>query len=214
MFCHNNPWITIAEARLGRGERAFATYRRVCPAWLEERVEKHRTEPYVYAQMIAGKEAARTGEAKNSRLTGTAAWSFVAVSQWILGIRPEYDGLRIDPCLLPQWEGFTVARTFRGSRYRIRVRNPWHVSRGVASMNVHGRELEDSLIPAATPSERPAPSSLSTPPGLHPVEVLTGTAAQGCWRAGADGGHSVLDAGKAAAEGPRCADRPIEGRAE
>ena len=99
MFCHNNPWVMIGEARLGRGERAFEYYRKICPAYLEEQAELHRTEPYVYAQMIAGRQAARPGEAKNSWLTGTAAWNFVALSQWILGIRPEYDGLRIDPCV-------------------------------------------------------------------------------------------------------------------
>jgi len=184
VFCHNNPWITIAEACLGRGERAFETYRRICPAWLEERGELHKTEPYVYAQMIAGKQAARPGEAKNSWLTGTAAWSFVAVSQWILGIRPDFDGLRIDPCLPPAWEGFTVERTFRGRRYRIRVRNPRHVSRGVASVELDGRRLEGNLLPAAAGDSAPA--------GRHEVEVLMGEAGEaggpGRRRPGAAGG--------------------------
>jgi hypothetical protein len=99
VFCHNNPWRVIAEALLGRGERAFEYYRKICPAYLEENSRLHKTEPHVYAQMIAGKEAARPGEAKNSLLIGTAAWNFAAVSQWILGIRPEYEGLRIDPCI-------------------------------------------------------------------------------------------------------------------
>jgi cellobiose phosphorylase len=163
VFCHNNPWITIAEAGLGRGERAFETYRKICPAFLEDRGELHKTEPYVYAQMIAGKQAARPGEAKNSWLTGTAAWSFVAVSQWILGVRPEYDGLRIDPCLPPRWDGFTVERTFRGSRYRIRVSNPAHVSRGVASLAMDGQRLNGSLIPPCGDS------------GPHEVEVVMGS---------------------------------------
>jgi cellobiose phosphorylase len=149
VFCHNNPWIVIAETRLGRGERAFEYYRKICPAYLEDS-ERHKTEPYVYAQMIAGKEAARPGEAKNSWLTGTAAWNFVAVSQWILGIRPEYEGLRIDPCLPPDWEGFTVERSFRGSRYRIEVRNPQRVSRGVVTVRLDGRELAGNLVPAAS----------------------------------------------------------------
>ena len=96
-------------------------------------------EPYIYAQMISGKAAPRKGEAKNSWLTGTASWNFVAVSQWILGIRPEYDGLRIDPCLPADWEGFIVERSFRGCRYRIEVRNPRHVSRGVAAVKLDGR---------------------------------------------------------------------------
>jgi cellobiose phosphorylase len=161
VFCHNNPWVMIAEARLGRGERAFEYYRKICPAYREQEAELHRTEPYVYAQMIAGPQAARPGEAKNSWLTGTAAWSFVALSQWILGIRPEYDGLRVDPCIPSEWEGFTVERVFRGSRYRIRVDNPRHVSRGVAALRVDGREVEGNLVPPAGE-------------GLHAVEAVLG----------------------------------------
>ena len=112
--------------------------------------------------MIAGKEAARPGEAKNSWLTGTAAWNFVAISQWILGIRPEYDGLRIDPCLPADWEGFTVERSFRGCRYRIEVRNPQHVSRGVVTVRLDGLQIEGNLVPAASDG---AP---------HAVEVVMG----------------------------------------
>ncbi len=160
VFCHNNPWVMIGEARLGRGERAFEYYRRICPAYQEGQAELRRTEPYVYAQMIAGRQAARPGEAKNSWLTGSAAWNFVALSQWILGIRPEYDGLRIDPCIPPDWEGFTVERTFRGGRYRIRVSNPQHLSRGVASLRLDDRELSGNLVP---PVEGP-----------HSVEVALG----------------------------------------
>jgi cellobiose phosphorylase len=160
VFCHNNPWVMIAEARLGRGERAFEYYRKICPSYGQQ-PELRRTEPYVYAQMIAGPQAARPGEAKNSWLTGTAAWNFAALSQWILGIRPEYDGLRIDPCLPPDWEGFSVERVFRGCRYRVRVANPWHVSRGVACLRVDGREIEGSLVP---PVEG----------GLHEVEAILG----------------------------------------
>jgi cellobiose phosphorylase len=162
VFCHNNPWIMIGEARLARGGRAFEYYRKICPAFLEDAAERHKTEPYVYAQMIAGKEAARPGEAKNSWLTGTAAWNFVAVSQWILGIRPEFDGLLIDPCLPPDWDGFTVERAFRGSRYRIEVSNPAHVSRGVAAVRVDGRQIAGNLIPAAGDG------------ALHTVQVLMG----------------------------------------
>ncbi len=144
------------------GERAFEYYRKICPSY-QEQAELHRTEPYVYAQMIAGRQAARPGEAKNSWLTGTAAWNFVALSQWILGIRPEYDGLRIDPCIPPDWEGFTVERAFRGSRYRIRVANPQHVSRGVVSLRVDGREVAGNLVPPAGG-------------GLHAVEAVLGLA--------------------------------------
>src|SRR5690606_1397139 len=115
IFCHNNPWIAIAETVIGRGDRAFEVYAKTAPAYLEDVSEIHRMEPYVYSQTIAGRDAPRFGEAKNSWLTGTAAWNFVAISQWILGIRPEYDGLRVDPCI-PSWlEGFTVERRFRGA---------------------------------------------------------------------------------------------------
>jgi len=99
IFCHNNPWIACAEAVLGRGDRAFEIYSRIAPAYLEEISEIHKLEPYVYAQMIAGRDAPNEGQAKNSWLTGTAAWNFVTISQWILGIKPDYDGLKIDPCI-------------------------------------------------------------------------------------------------------------------
>jgi cellobiose phosphorylase len=160
VFCHNNPWIMIAEVRLGRAERAFEYYRKICPAYLEEKSSVHKTEPYVYAQMIAGKEAACPGEAKNSWLTGTAAWNFVAVSQWILGIRPEYEGLRIDPCIPRAWDGFTVRRTFRGDSYRIVVKNPGHLSRGVAEIRLDGRPLKENLVPPVGDG------------GAHEVEVI------------------------------------------
>src|SRR5690554_3449049 len=116
----------IAETVIGRGDRAFELYRKIAPAYREEISDVHRMEPYVYSQMIAGKDAGRHGEAKNSWLTGTAAWNFVAVSQWILGIRPDYDGLIIDPCIPSDWNGFTVTRKFRGATYRITVKNPSH----------------------------------------------------------------------------------------
>ena len=148
VFCHNNPWIVIAEALLGRGERAFEYYSKICPSFLEKDFDLHKTEPFVYAQMIAGRQAAKPGEAKNSWLTGTAAWSFVAVSQWILGIRPEYDGLRIDPCIPRGWDGFTVERSFRGALYRIVVENPDHVCKGVIRIRLDGRPLQENLIPA------------------------------------------------------------------
>ncbi len=121
VFCHTNPWIQIAEARLGRGDRALDYYLRINPSAREEISEVHRCEPYAYAQMIAGKEAVKPGEAKNSWLTGTAAWSYVAVTQWILGIRPTFDGLKIAPVVPEDWTAFDVQRTFRGVRYLIHV---------------------------------------------------------------------------------------------
>ena len=147
IFCHNNPWISIAETVVGRGNRAWQVYTRTCPAYIEDISEIHRTEPYVYSQMIAGKDAPNFGEAKNSWLTGTAAWTFLNVSQYILGIRPDYDGLRIDPCIPSFLNGFTAKRDFRGTTYRIEVVNPDHVEKGVASVMVDGVTIEGNLIP-------------------------------------------------------------------
>ncbi|MDC7227789.1 MAG: glycosyl transferase [Spirochaetales bacterium] len=130
IFCHNNPWIIIAEAVAGRGEKAFDYYSRIAPAYIEEISDLHRTEPYVYSQMIAGSEAGRSGQAKNSWLTGTAAWNWVAASQWILGIRPSFDGLVIDPCLPPEMKKVEVVRYFRGTRYEIKIDNPDGLSKG------------------------------------------------------------------------------------
>ena len=151
IFCHNNPWITCAETVLGHGDRAFQVYRRTCPAYVEEFSEIHRTEPYVYSQMVAGRDAASFGEAKNSWLTGTAAWSFLSISQSILGIRPELDGLRIDPCIPRTLKGYRVTRAFRGAVYQITVDNTAGVERGIASITVDGTALEGQLLPLAAP---------------------------------------------------------------
>jgi cellobiose phosphorylase len=147
IFCHNNPWIMIAETVLGRGERAFEYWKKIAPAYLEDESEVHRLEPYVYAQMIAGKEAARHGEAKNSWLTGTAAWNFVAISQHMLGVRPDWDGLRVRPCIGAEIGSYTVTRRCRGAEYRIHVRNGGH-SR-VPRLTVDGRPLDGDLVPYA-----------------------------------------------------------------
>ena len=149
IFCHNNPWIVCAEAELGHGNRAFQVYRRTAPAYIEDISEIHRTEPYVYSQMIAGKDAPSFGEGKNSWLTGTAAWTFLSVSQAILGIKPTLDGLQIDPCVPADCSGFTAEREYRGARYRIRVENPEHVEYGVASVTVDGREQESNILAPA-----------------------------------------------------------------
>ena len=148
IFCHNNPWVSIAETCIGRGNRAFLIYRRTAPAYIEDISHIHRTEPYVYSQMIAGKDAPRHGEAKNSWLTGTAAWAFVNVSQYILGIRPEFDGLRIDPCIPAELEEFTVTRSYRGAVYSIHVTNPGHVEKGIAAITLDG-------VPVSSPVLRP-----------------------------------------------------------
>ncbi len=146
IFCHNNPWISIAETVVGRGNRAFEVYRKTCPAYLEDISEIHRTEPYVYSQMIAGKDAPRHGEAKNSWLTGTAAWTFYNVSRFILGIKPEYDGLSIDPCVPDTMKEFTVTRKFRGDEFVIHVDNSAGVCKGVVSVTVDGEKLEGNVL--------------------------------------------------------------------
>ena len=121
IFCHTNPWVMIAEAILGHGDKALDYYLRINPSRREEISDLHRCEPYVYAQMIAGRDADCFGEAKNSWLTGTAAWNYVAITQWILGIRPEYEGLRIEPAMPSHWKGYRVIRKFRGVEYDIEV---------------------------------------------------------------------------------------------
>ena len=147
IFCHNNPWISIAETVVGRGNRAWQVYTRTCPAYIEDISEIHRTEPYVYSQMIAGKDAPNFGEAKNSWLTGTAAWTFLNVSQYILGIRPDYNGLVVDPCIPASLDGFSAKRDFRGVTYHITVKNPNGAEKGVASMTVDGTPVEGNMIP-------------------------------------------------------------------
>ena len=146
IFCHNNPWISIAETVIGRGNRAFEVYKKTCPAYIEDISEIHRTEPYVYSQMIAGKDAVRHGEAKNSWLTGTAAWTFYNISRFILGIMPVYDGLKIDPCIPDTLKEFTVTRKFRGDIYKIHVDNSASVCKGVVSVIVDGNAIEGNTI--------------------------------------------------------------------
>jgi len=147
VFCHNNPWIMIGETVVGNGDRAWEYYRKICPSYLEEISDLHKTEPYVYAQMIAGKDAYKPGEAKNSWLTGTASWNFYAITQYILGIRPDFDGLLIDPCIPTHWKGFKATRKFRGDTYRIEVLNPDGKSKGVKTVIVDDLPYKSNLIP-------------------------------------------------------------------
>ena len=149
IFCHNNPWIMIAETIIGRGDKAFDYYKRIAPSYLEEISDLHRTEPYVYSQMVAGKDAVRHGEAKNGWLTGTAAWNFVAASQYLLGVRPEHEGLRVSPCLPAELPAFTVTRRCRGATYRIQVRNSGQGGR--ARLRVDGKPIDGEVVPWARP---------------------------------------------------------------
>ena len=145
IFCHCNPWIMIAETRIGRGDRAYDYYLRINPSAREAISEIHRCEPYVYAQMIAGRDAPAHGEAKNSWLTGTASWNYVAITQWILGIRPTYQGLEISPVIPSEWRGFTAVRYFRGIRYNIEVER-----RGLGNhprLELEGQPIAGTVVP-------------------------------------------------------------------
>ena len=158
IFCHNNPWIIIAEAIAGRGDDAFAHWAKIAPSYTEDRSELHKVEPYVYSQMVAGKDAAKPGEGKNSWLTGTAAWNWYAISEYILGVKPDYDALVIDPCVPKSLKRFTVTRRFRGGEYVIAVTNRRGVGHGVESVKMDGILLADNRLPVR--------------PGRHCVEVV------------------------------------------
>lgn len=149
IFCHNNPWIACAETVLGHGNRAFEVFKKTCPVYLEDISDIHRTEPYVYCQMVAGRDAATFGEGKNSWLTGTAAWTFTTISQYILGIYPTLDGLKINPCIPSDVDKYTVDRFYRGARYHITVTNPSHVEHGIRSLTVDGSPIDGCVIPPA-----------------------------------------------------------------
>jgi cellobiose phosphorylase len=145
IFCHNNPWIMIAETKVGNGDQAHNYYLRINPSAREEISHIHRCEPYIYAQMIAGKDAPSHGEAKNSWLTGTAAWNYVAITQWILGIRPTLDGLQIAPVIPAAWNGFTATRVFRGAQYHIMVRREGPGS--TIALSVNGQPQKGDIVP-------------------------------------------------------------------
>ena len=160
IFCHNNPWVIIGETVLGRGDYAWEYFRKICPSYTEENSALHKVEPYVYSQMIAGKDAAKPGEAKNSWLTGTAAWNWYAITQYILGIKPAYKGLEINPCICSQWKEYTVRRRFRGGIYEITVQNPDGVCKGVREMYLDGQKIEGNIVPCV--------------PDEHKVTVILG----------------------------------------
>jgi len=162
IFCHNNPWIMIGETKLGHGDRAFEYYSKIAPAYLEEISDLHKVEPYVYCQMIAGKDAFKPGEGKNSWLTGTASWNYYAITQYILGIRPDFDGLLVDPCIPSNWKEYKITRIFRGDTYNITITNPSNICKGVQSMIVDGQTIDGNIIPIAGDK------------GIHSVEIILG----------------------------------------
>lgn len=161
IFCHNNPWVIIGETVAGRGDDAWSHYTKILPSYVEEKYQTlHKVEPYVNCQMVAGKDAARPGEGKNSWLTGTAAWMWYTVSEFILGIKPSYDGLTIDPCLPTSAKEYEVCRKFRGAEYIIKVKNPKGVNKGVRSLLLDGQRMEGNTVPFNE--------------GRHTVEVVMG----------------------------------------
>jgi cellobiose phosphorylase len=162
IFLHPNPWAIIAETLLGNGDRAYEYYAQINPAAKNDMMEIYECEPYVYPQNVLADEHPQFGMARNTWLSGTSSWTYQAATQWILGVRAEYDGLRVDPCIPSTWEGFSMARRFRGSLIRITVHNPQKVCRGVARMTLDSKEINGNIIPI-----QPAG-------GEHVVEVWLG----------------------------------------
>ncbi len=153
IFLHSNPWVMIAEAKMGNGERAYEYYRQINPASRNDDLETFESEPYCYPQNILGDEHKQFGLGRNAWLSGTSSWTYVAGTQWILGVRPEFDGLIVDPCIPASWPEFTVSRRFRGALYHIRVTNPKHVCRGVSEMRVNGEIIQGNKAPVFTSGE-------------------------------------------------------------
>ena len=148
IFCHNNPWVIIGETVAGRGNDAWNHYTKILPSYVEEKYQTlHKVEPYVNCQMVAGKDAAKPGEGKNSWLTGTAAWMWYTVSEFILGIKPDYEGLNIDPCLPSTAHEYEVTRKFRGGEYHIVVKNPEGREKGVKQITVDGKAIAGTIVP-------------------------------------------------------------------
>ena len=149
IFCHNNPWVIIGETVASRGNDAWEHYTKICPAWIEDQ-QLHKVEPYVYCQMVAGKDAAKPGEGKNSWLTGTAAWNWITITQYILGIKPTYDGIEIDPCIPSTLKEYTVHRELRDATFDITIQNPDGKQRGVTSVLVDGQPIEGNIVDATS----------------------------------------------------------------
>ncbi len=159
IFCHNNPWVIIGETVAGRGNDAWDHYTKICPAWIKDQ-RLHKVEPYVYSQMVAGKDAAVPGEGKNSWLTGTAAWNWLTITQYILGIKPTYDGLEIDPCLPATLKEYSVVRRFRDGIFNIKVSNPKGLEKGNVAITIDGKAVAGNIIPCTN--------------GEHNIEVVIG----------------------------------------
>ena len=168
IFLHSNPWVMIAETLVGNGDRAFQYYNQINPAAQNEQIERFECEPYCYPQNILGDEHPQFGLARNSWLSGTSSWTYQAATKYILGIMPTHEGLQISPCIPKEWDGFQVMRKFRGSMYKIAVKNPLHVSKGIEAIRVDGQAILSSIIPAYTDG------------GVHTVEVIMGSSSVSC----------------------------------
>ncbi len=162
IMCYNNTWIIIAETLLGQGDNAFEHLKKITSVYLEEVSETYKKEPYVFSQMITGKDSKHPGEVMNSWSSGTAAWVFITISQWILGIRPDYNGLIVDPCIPSEWNGFTVTRKFRGSICKITVKNPTHVCKGIKALIIDGITVQEKSIPVFSDGK------------VHEIEAIMG----------------------------------------
>ena len=152
IFCHNNPWVIIGETVAGRGNDAWEHYTKICPAYIKDQ-QLHKVEPYVYSQMVAGKDAAKPGEGKNSWLTGTAAWNWYTITQFILGIKPDYKGIVIDPCVPATAKGYKVTRKFRGATYNIEIVNNGGAQKGIKALYINGKKADGNLVPMAKSGE-------------------------------------------------------------
>ena len=161
IFLHSNPWVMIAEAKMGNGERAYEYYRQINPASKNDDIDTFESEPYCYPQNILGDEHKQFGLGRNAWLSGTSSWTYVAGTQWILGVRPEVDGLLVDPCIPAEWPEFKVRRQFRGATYHIHVTNPNNVCKGVVEMKVNGDLISGNKAPVFTSGE-------------HTIEVILG----------------------------------------
>ena len=145
IFSHPNPWAVIAECLLGRGDRAMKFYDAMLPYHQNDIIDIRQSEPYSYCQFIMGRDHSAHGRARHPWLTGTAAWFYTAATRYILGVRPGYAGLVVDPCIPADWPGFEIVRRWRGARYHIRVRNPEGVMKGVATIELDGAPVEGPI---------------------------------------------------------------------
>ena len=162
IFLHSNPWVMIAETMVGNGDRAFQYYNQINPASKNDIIDRFECEPYCYPQNILGDEHPQFGLARNSWLSGTSSWTYQAATKHILGINPRHDGLEINPCIPKSWEGFTAKRKFRNSFYEIKVKNPDHISKGIAYLIVDGERIDGKIVPAFNDGK------------THQVEVIMG----------------------------------------